>query len=108
VAKAEKNIFPKDFLWGASTASHQVEGGTHNQWTVWELENAKHLASIARKRLSWTPRWDEIKQAAQKPENYISGRGVEHYSRYQEDFDLVRSLNLNSFRFGIEWSRIEL
>jgi beta-glucosidase/6-phospho-beta-glucosidase/beta-galactosidase len=27
-----KTQFTKTFLWGASTAAHQVEGNTHNQW----------------------------------------------------------------------------
>ena len=30
--------FPKKFLWGAATSAHQVEGGTHNQWSVWERD----------------------------------------------------------------------
>lgn len=102
-----QNKFPKNFLWGASTASHQVEGNTHNQWTVWELENAAHLSRTAQDRLSWMPKWDEIKGAATNPENYISGAGVEHYGKYRQDFKHLKSLNLNSFRFGIEWSRVE-
>jgi beta-glucosidase len=104
--KKEK-LFPKDFLWGASTASHQVEGGSINQWTVWELANAKQLAKTAKRRLDWVPKWDDIKSQAENPQNYISGKGVEHYSRYKQDFKLAKSLNLNSFRFGIEWSRLE-
>ena len=103
----DKKLFPKSFLWGASTASHQVEGGTHNQWTVWELENAARLAKTAKKRLDWMPAWEDIKDQAHDPENYISGKGIEHYQRYKEDFKLAKSLNLNSFRFGIEWSRVE-
>ncbi len=99
--------FPKDFLWGTSTASHQVEGGTYNQWTVWELENAQELARTAHERLGSLPLWPDIKAEATKPENYVSGKGVEHYSRYKEDFALARSLNFNSLRFGIEWSRLE-
>ena len=35
--------FPKDFLWGAATASHQVEGGTINDWSEWERANADRL-----------------------------------------------------------------
>lgn len=31
----------------------------------------------------------------------------EHYDRYEEDFDLLKKLNQNSYRFSIEWSRIE-
>jgi beta-glucosidase len=102
-----KPAFPKDFLWGASTSSHQVEGGTHNQWSVWELAHAAEMAKTAGKRLDWLPNWHEVKAQAENPENYISGRGIDHYRRYEEDFKLVKQLNLNSFRFGIEWSRIE-
>jgi len=101
------DIFPKHFFWGASTASHQVEGANHNQWTVWELAHAQELAQTAHQRLSWLPRWDKVKDQAEEPENYVSGEGVDHYHRYKEDFDILKSLNLNAFRFGIEWSRLE-
>lgn len=102
-----KPAFPKNFLWGASVSAHQVEGNNHNQWTVWELAHAAELAKSAEKRLGWLPKWDEVKAQAQKPDNYISGKGIDHYNRYEEDFQLLKRLNLNSFRFGIEWSRIE-
>ena len=32
---------------------------------------------------------------------------MDHFNRYEEDFDLLKKINLNSLRFGIEWSRIE-
>jgi beta-glucosidase len=102
-----KSEFPANFFWGASTASHQVEGDNHNQWSVWEEAKAKDLATSAHQRLSWIPGWRDIKTQAEDPNNYISGKGVEHYKRYEEDFDIAKSLNLNSFRFGIEWSRLE-
>jgi beta-glucosidase len=102
-----KAEFPKNFMWGASTSAHQVEGSNHNQWTVWELAHAAELAKKAEKQYSYLKNWSEIKKQAQDPDNYVSGRGVDHYNRYKEDFDLVKKLNLNSFRFGIEWSRIE-
>jgi len=101
------NPFPDDFLWGASTAGHQVEGGNYDQWTVWELAHANDLAKTAEKRLGWMPDWDKHKKAANDPENYVSGKGVDHYHRYKEDFDIVKQLNLNAFRFSIEWSRLE-
>ena len=99
--------YPKDFLWGASTASHQVEGGTHNQWSEWEMAKAEELAATADQSLNRMPAWGKFKAVAETPENYISGDGVDHFHRYQEDFDILSSLNMNAFRFGIEWSRVE-
>lgn len=105
----EKNnkYFPKNFFWGASTASHQVEGKNINQWSVWEQANAKEFSQLAHTRISGLPIWGEIKTQAESPNNYISGDGVDHFRRYREDFDIIKQLNLNAFRFGIEWSRIE-
>lgn len=94
-------------MWGASMSAHQTEGGNHNQWTVWELAHAASLAKTAEKRLHNLTIWPEIKKQATDPNNYVSGDGVEHYKRYKEDFKLFKKLNLNSFRFCIEWSRIE-
>ncbi|MGA3150063.1 MAG: glycoside hydrolase family 1 protein [Candidatus Saccharimonadales bacterium] len=106
-AKDLKVEFPKDFLWGASTSGHQVEGGNHDQWTVWELSHAEELAKSAEKRYGHLVAWPDIKKDAQNPHNYISGKGVDHYHRYKEDFGLAKQLNLNGFRFGIEWARLE-
>jgi beta-glucosidase len=103
----KQKLFGKHFLWGASTASHQVEGGTVNQWSEWEHQQASNLSKSARRRLHWLPEWPRVHVQAQDPENYISGEGVDHYNRYQEDFALAKQLHLNAFRFGIEWSRIE-
>jgi beta-glucosidase len=102
-----KAEFPKGFLWGASTSAHQVEGGTHNQWTIWELENAARLARESDKHYEKLAIWPDIKAMAKDPGNYISGPAVDHYRRYEEDFKLIKELNFNTFRFGIEWSRIE-
>lgn len=99
--------FPKHFFWGASTAAHQVEGDNHNQWTVWELEHAKEFAQTAHQRLGWLPAWNDIKDQAEEPDNYVSGKGIDHYNRYKEDFAISKKMNLNAFRFTIEWSRIE-
>ncbi len=102
-----EHSFPEDFLWGASTAGHQVEGGNFDQWTVYELDNAAELARTAADRLRWLPDWLEFKDEAEDPDNYVSGKGVDHLRRYKEDFRILKKLNLNAFRFGIEWSRIE-
>ena len=99
--------FPKSFLWGAATSAHQVEGGNYNNWTVWELENAKSLAKSAQYKLRDLPVWGDVQREATRPDNYVSGRAIDHYNRYESDFDIVRKMNLNAFRFSIEWSRIE-
>jgi beta-glucosidase len=68
-------------LWGAATASHQVEGGNHwNDW--WEAETSGLLP-------------------------HRSGAACDHYRLYENDFDLARDLGHNAHRFSIEWSRIE-
>jgi len=75
--------FPPDFLWGAATSAHQVEGGNvNNDW--WDFEH--DAASAARES---------------------SGDGVDHYHRYAEDFALLKSLGHNAHRLSLEWSRIE-
>ncbi|OGM90535.1 hypothetical protein A2999_02470 [Candidatus Wolfebacteria bacterium RIFCSPLOWO2_01_FULL_38_11] len=99
--------FPKGFYWGAATSAHQVEGGNHNDWSEWEKENAERLAKEAEKKFSHLKNWQEIKEQAQNPQNYISGRACDHYNRFEEDFDIAKSLSHNVHRFSIEWSRIE-
>lgn len=105
MAKSEN--FSKHFLWGASTSSHQVEGNTHNQWSVWELENARALAAQSQYQEEHYDSWERIKSKATSPSNYVSGNASEHYTRYKEDFDLLQKMNMNAYRFSIEWSRIE-
>ena len=82
-------LFGSDFFWGTATAAHQVEGNNKNNWTEWEQFNPQIL-------LEKYPK-----------ENYISGNAVDHFTRYKEDIQIMKSLNLNSYRFSIEWSRIE-
>jgi beta-glucosidase len=108
VSQASKPVrFPARFLWGASIAAHQVEGGNHNQWSVWELESAKSLAHAAEYHYGDLDAWPHIKDEAKRPDNYVSGKAVEHYDRFKEDFKLAKSMHLNALRFSVEWSRIE-
>lgn len=99
--------FPKSFLWGVSTAAHQVEGGNHNQWSEWELESAKSLAIRSTYQFEDLDNWPAIKHAAKQPGNYVSGGAANHYALYEQDFDLARNLHMNAFRFSVEWSRIQ-
>lgn len=99
--------FAKHFLWGAATAAHQVEGNNHNQWTVWELENAKSLAAQADFHIQDYPSWERVKEQARSPYNYVSDKLGDHYTRYEEDFDFLKKMHMNAYRFSIEWSRVE-
>ncbi|MDQ5913940.1 MAG: beta-glucosidase [Patescibacteria group bacterium] len=103
----KKNLFEDDFLWGAGVAAHQVEGGNDNDWTEWELANASHQAKAAPNKFGYLPNWPKIKNEATDPRNYVSGRASEHKKYFKQDFELLKSLNLNTLRFSIEWSRIE-
>jgi beta-glucosidase len=106
--KSNNNLkFPRRFYWGAATSAHQVEGNNHNNWSVWELENAKSLAHSAEYKLSDLPIWSEIRAQATDPDNYVSGVAIDHYNRYKLDLAIAEKLHLNAFRFSIEWSRIE-
>ncbi len=99
--------FPKHFLWGAATAAHQVEGGNHNQWTVWELENAKVRAAQSEYQIEDYDSWSRVKDQAKNPSNYVSEALADHYNRYEEDFDLLGKMHMNAYRFSVEWARIE-
>ena len=86
-------LFDKDFFWGSSTASYQVEGNINNNWTDWEKKNCKKLAEEANNQYPI--------------DNFICGKAADHYNKYKEDIELMKYLNLNSYRFSIEWARIE-
>ncbi|MEK7608164.1 MAG: glycoside hydrolase family 1 protein [Patescibacteria group bacterium] len=104
------HTFPHGFYFGASTSSHQVEGGNENDWTDWERENANRLARESRKsRFSgfWPEKVKNSKPSPVERENYISGRAADHYHKFKEDFDLARELGHNAHRLSLEWSRIE-
>jgi beta-glucosidase len=78
---SNRDVFPADFLWGAATSAHQVEGG--NRWNDW---------------------W-ELEQEGRLP--HRSADACRHYELFESDFDLAKSLGHNAHRLSIEWSRIE-
>jgi beta-glucosidase len=78
-----KYTFPKSFLWGTATSAYQVEGNN-------------------KKSDMWAEEYSEG-----SPYKDFSGDAVDHYHRYKQDIELMASLGLNSYRFSIEWSRIE-
>ncbi|MDR0320113.1 MAG: beta-glucosidase [Treponema sp.] len=84
----ERLDFPKDFLWGTSTASYQVEGATH--------EGGRGECI-----------WDTF---ARKPGAVYAGENgdvaCDQYHRYKEDIAMMAELGFKSYRFSIAWPRI--
>ncbi|MEX0748542.1 MAG: glycoside hydrolase family 1 protein [Candidatus Saccharimonadales bacterium] len=97
----------RDFLWGAATAAHQIEGHQRNNWTEWEKDHIEDWMATAESRYGDIPAWPKVKTQAEERSNYINGLACDHFRRYPEDIALMQELELNSFRFSIEWSRIE-
>ena len=81
------NKFRDDFLWGAATASAQIEGGWNEDGrtpSIWDLA----------------------------PNGKIKGgadchTACDHFHRVKEDIALMKELGLKSYRFSISWSRIQ-
>ncbi len=79
----DDRIFPDDFLWGVSTAAHQVEGNNcNNQWSAWEATG-------------------KIKSGDR------CGRACDWWTNAERDFDLAQQMGVNALRISVEWSRIE-
>ena len=77
--------FPEGFLWGSSTAAHQIEG--NNIYSD-----------------SWF-RGQESARAGRPGEP--SGTACNHYNMVEEDVALLSELEHQAFRMGVEWARIE-
>jgi beta-glucosidase len=77
--------FPKGFLWGSATASHQVEGNNkNNNWFRWENEPGKiHNGDKSGEASGW---WG---------------------GKWKEDFSRAAETGQNAHRLSIEWSRVQ-
>lgn len=76
--------FPRGFLWGTATASHQVEGNNNNNWTKWENTPGRIV------------------------EDQKSGLACDWWGgRWKEDFERAFQAGQNAHRFSLEWSRIQ-
>jgi beta-glucosidase len=75
-----------DFVWGAATASYQIEGGTNERGlSVWDM-------------------------LCRKPGTIWNGQNgtvaCDHYHRMKEDVAVMRQLGLRGYRFSISWPRV--
>lgn len=83
---AEKIWFPKNFLWGCADSAIQTEGIVsangnlvENSWTMYE--KSKKLVPV--------------------------GAGCHRWDRYKEDIQLLKNIGMNTYRFSVDWSKIE-
>ena len=81
-----ETVFPKDFLWGAATASAQIEGG-------WDCGGR-------------TPSIWDVAPAGKVHNDETCHTACDHYHRRREDVALMKELGLKSYRFSVSWSRI--
>lgn len=80
--------FPPDFLFGAATASYQIEGA---------VDEDGRGESI----------WDRFSATPGKVRNGETGTiACDHYHRYRDDVILMRELGLGAYRFSVAWPRI--
>jgi beta-glucosidase len=81
--------FPQGFLWGAATASYQIEGA---------VDADGRGASI----------WDSFSRQPGAVRHGDNGDvACDHYHRMTEDLDLMKDLGVGSYRFSVAWPRIQ-
>ncbi len=81
--------FPADFLFGAATASYQIEGAVHE---------GGRGPSI----------WDTFSHTEGKVVNGDTGDvACDHYHRYADDVATMKELGLDAYRFSLAWPRIQ-
>jgi beta-glucosidase len=85
----ERDItFPDGFLWGAATASYQIEGAAHD---------GGRGPSV----------WDDFSHTPGKTANGDTGDiACDHYNMVEPDVAMMAELGLQTYRFSISWSRV--
>ena len=85
---ANKIIFPDNFIWGAATASYQIEG-------AWD----KHGKGEST--------WDRFTHTPGNIKNNDTGDVAnDHYRLWKKDIGLMKKIGLKAYRFSISWPRL--
>ena len=86
--KLPEYTFPQHFLFGVATAAYQIEGA-HDE------DGRK--PSI----------WDAFSKMPGRVHNGDTGDvACDHYHRWQSDLDLIKSMQMDAYRFSIAWPRV--
>ncbi|MBI1399494.1 GH1 family beta-glucosidase [Hyphomonas sp.] len=84
----QRSDFPESFVWGASTASYQIEGA---------FKDDGRGLSI----------WDAFSAEPGRVKNGDTGNvACDHYHRYKEDVALMKAAHFGAYRFSTSWSRV--
>src|SRR5580658_8421314 len=84
----QRLAFPKGFLWGAATSAYQIEGAAHEDGRGESI-------------------WDRFAKTSGLVKDGSSGDvACDHYHRWAEDIDLMKSFGLAAYRFSIAWPRV--
>ena len=79
-------VFPKKFLWGASTSAFQIEGAYDEDGkglTTMDIRSFKDSDTIADTKIA-----------------------MDHYHKYKEDVALMKELGMTAYRMSISWARV--
>ncbi len=80
---------PDDFLWGAATASYQIEGAAREDGrgpSVWDMFCRTPGAVFG---------------------GHSGDVACDHYHHWQEDIGIMQRIGLQAYRFSIAWPRIQ-
>ncbi|MEN3357325.1 MAG: beta-glucosidase [Mycobacteriales bacterium] len=81
--------FPNDFIWGAATASYQIEGAATADGRGPSI-------------------WDTFSHTPGRVANGDTGDVAnDHYNRYVEDVALLATLGVKAYRFSVSWPRVQ-
>lgn len=80
--------FKTGMIWGAATASYQIEGG-------WDADGKGPSV------------WDRMTRWPGKVKHGNTGDvACDHYHRYEEDIQIMKDLGLHAYRLSLSWPRI--
>jgi beta-glucosidase len=87
-SRVEPRSFPDGFVWGAATASYQIEGAAREDGRGESI-------------------WDRFSHTPGRVRNGDTGDvACDHYHRYRDDVALMAGLGFNAYRFSVSWSRV--
>ena len=79
-------MFPKDFLWGASSSAFQIEG-------AWDEDGKKMTVAD----------YNSFKKSHFQADTKVAS---DFYHNFNDDIDLMKELGMKTYRFSISWARI--